>query len=197
VNQFLDKLNIRRDGESSTRDRLTIFQRENARVAYPELPASCWKLLDNLARFESDFRVDTGSSIASVSSSSCIQAPVGSSLQTCALYAVLGGMAQCAIERRLDGESFKSKSHNILNCNQDSYQDVLERFVRHVESHYQKNRTYGSTDTISSRTPVSETMACTAVHAFLGYIDMERSHNHSDDKVFDQLQEQIFDFKRG
>lgn len=192
MNQFLDKLNIPTNGESSTGDRLAIFQRENARVAYPELPASCWKLLDRLARLVPDFRVDTGSSIASVSSSS-IHAPVVSSLQTYGLYAVLDGMAQCAIEQRLDGETFESESSNILNCNQDGYQGVLERFVGHVESHYQKNRTYGNTDTISSRTPVADHMACAAVHAFIGH--MERSNNYDDDSLFNQLQEQIFHFK--
>lgn len=188
VNQFLDKLNVHSDGEASTGDRLTTFQTDYARVAYPELSASCWKLLDTLARVVPDFRVDTGSSVGSVSSSN-IRPPSDSSLQTFALYAVLDGMAQSAIERRWDGEWFESETNNILNCNLEGYQHALERFVRHVESHYEKHKCE-NTDSISDRAPVADQMAATAVHAFIGYMD----GTYADD-MFNQVQEQIFCFK--
>jgi len=189
VNQFLDKLNIHSDGEVSTGDRLTAFQTDYARVAYPELSASCWKLLDTLARVVPDFRVDTGSSIGSVSSSN-IQPPSDSSLQTFALYAVLDGMAQCAIARRLDGDSFESESNKILNCNLEGYQHVLQRFVEYVA---RQNRTHGNTDTISSGPPVGEQMTEQAVHALIGHMD--RSNNYDNEKLFDEMQGQIFHFK--
>lgn len=194
MNQFLDKLNIGGGESYSTKDRLTIFQEENARVAYAELSASCWKLLDTLARLEPDFRVDTGSSIIASSSSTdaqsrSIQAPVDSSLETLVLYAVLGSMTQCAIERRLDGESFESETNNILNCNLKGYQHALERFVTYVESHYEKNKP----ENTDHRTPVADQMAATAVHAFIGY-NMDVTNNYTDD-MFNQLQEQIFCFK--
>ena len=192
VHELLDRLDISPKSEKdgiSQQDRFTIFQAQYKDTAFNDLPASSWSLLDQFARLAPGFVIDSGSSIPSSPTTGLVP-PHNSSTETILLYSVLEGMAQCAVFRKLNGSEFQSEAARILNVKAEGYNDALKLFTAHV---WGKKRQDENDESVSDRTPVTDQMAKTAIHAFIGSF---HGLGIYDSNEIDRLQDCIFQFKR-